>query len=342
MTEPFGFRNPDGSLRLDELLGERYVQHYTKILTSSSTQFSEMQMRMTLGLAEEDAGPSWSWQGAPPGRRIPQGYLARVASHLPATASACTDVALRPDWCWDVCGYYRRLGVHWRATVRELRIAYNTIDPAQQDDEAFYALTQLLNQQLRQAYDLTELGGVFLPDRSVQADLHRAAAREAAARNAAMHAAGVDYMPSGTQRDVLKEWGLEAEASPEAAAERFLEHAKQRGETRFRPGSGSDALGGSATAWERSWGWWTLTDPACGAEPDAAPEVMEKWQRKVAAALRRSRRGRVPFGVGAWNGNDPITLRLAKEPCIFFLSGAKATRRLAEYAVREAIALGHV
>lgn len=102
----------------------------------------------------------------------------------PASCSTCTALVLDPVVCWDVNGYYRSLGVHWRASRRELMRAYQAIH-GERSVYLTYVLKQLLNAQVRHEYDRCRLGQQFLDDIYVQDALKRTAAREASRRTAA-------------------------------------------------------------------------------------------------------------------------------------------------------------
>ena len=314
MTRPYQYRDADGNLVLDEILGLEHVRHYTRILTSASPEFAEQQRRM-----DEAGARSWRDPVPVPWRaeRLEDG-LVRMKSYLPAVASSCTDLERLPSFCWDVCGYYRRLGAHWRATVRELRVAYNTVDPEQTDERVMYALTQLLDPEVRRLYDLMPLGGVFLLDKDVNAAIKRAAAREAARRSR-------DGEDGGSRADVMGEWGFD-EVSPEEGQERAV--------------AASRAPAPRQRSWGSSWGHYALVRPGTDwAEmPDA--EEMGEWQAMIAGAL--ARRGiRIGFAVGAHDGESPLVLRDSNEACIF-ITGKGISPEKAEEAVRMGISLAHI
>lgn len=95
--------------------------------------------------------------------------------------STCTD--LEPyTWpiCWDVNGYYRDLGVHWKATKRELFLAYRDGD-GPNNARLTYVFKQLLNADVRARYDRAPLGSQFV-DKYVMEALTRAIKQEMARR----------------------------------------------------------------------------------------------------------------------------------------------------------------
>lgn len=324
MGDPYQFRNPDGTLRLDELLGERAVRHYTAILGSSSSEFAAMQL--TMG----DMAPEAGHHAQPAWREDAGGWTLIREGAFQVTASSCQDVA---TWtCWDVCGYYGRLGIRWhagvwRTTSQELRVAYLEVNTADKSEPIRYALMQLRDQVIRRAYDMMPFGGLFLGDRTVREMIERAAAREAARQAGAAHAAGEE--PPGQER-VLRDWGFQKEGvSAEEARERL---------SQFRQGEADDELGSSIGRWERSWGWYRL---CLTGEPSWAGDAasrLEQWQAMVAGAL--GRRGiRMEFAVGAWPGSKPRTWRNGNESCIIFLMGnGRPTPEMADEAVRGYVA----
>lgn len=78
---------------------------------------------------------------------------------------------------WDVNGYYRQLGVSSYATREELRKAYRR-KKGWRSPRLTYILKQLLDLDIRAAYDSTPLGDVFW-DRYVEDDVRRQAHKEA-------------------------------------------------------------------------------------------------------------------------------------------------------------------
>jgi hypothetical protein len=313
MTRPFEFRDEDGNLILDQVLGAEHVRHYTRILESASPEFAEHQRRMLqLPPLRPDEPAPWRAE------RVEDG-LVRLRSHLPAVASSCRDLERLPSWCWDVCGYYRRLGVHWRATVKELRVAYNTLDPRQEDERLMYALTQLLDPQIRRLYDLMPLGGVFLLDKDVNEMIKKAAAREAARRTGAGQG-------RGRLDDVIGDWGFD-EVSPEEAQERAEAAAR--------------ALPPRPPSWGASWGYYALTRPGMDWSDMPDERDMGDWQAMIVGALARRGIG-IRFAVGGHDEPESqLVLRDSKGTCIF-ITGKGISPDKADEAVRMGISLGHI
>jgi hypothetical protein len=310
MTRAFEFRDADGNLVLDAILGPDDVRHYTRILESASPEFAERRRMRALPAADRDGPAPWRAE------RLDDG-LVRMRGYLPAVASSCTDLEPRPSFCWDVCGYYRRLGVHWKATLRELRVAYNTVDPRQTDARVMYAFNQLRDPEVRRLYDLMPLGGVFLLDRDVNDAIKRAAARESARR--------AGHGEEGGRADVLREWGMD-EVSPEESQERAVAASLPPA---LRPRS-----------WGSSWGWYALVRPGTDWARMPESEEMGEWQAMIAAAL--ARRGiKIMFAVGAHDGEFPVVLRDSNQACIF-ITGKGISPEKAEEAVRMGISLAHI
>lgn len=342
MTDPYRYRDANGNLLLDELLGPEHVRHYTRILSSSSADFREQQLAMERSLLEETAPPDAPgqepWQPQPRGMMTPDGWLIAPEGSSQREASACTALAMMPQISWDVCGYYRRLGLPWpyvQVTVKQIRLAYLSADPRQEDGEMFYAMSQLVDPFIRRAYDLMPPGGLFMGDRGVRARIDQAAAREASRRNAAAAAAGEDYDEQEQTAGVLKEWGFErVDAGSDEARERLA--------SPFRRGRAGDELGSSLSLWETDWGWFRMSDPyddPWDEHPDwalllrSAPEVLETWQASVAAALD-SCGLRIRFSVGIWPGNGVKVWRDGNKSCIFFIGRGQHTQSMANEAAR--------
>lgn len=312
---PFEFRDENGNLILDQILGQEGVLHYTRILASASPEFAEQQRRMgELPAAWESTAPAAPWRA----ERVENG-LVRMKTYLPAVASSCRDLERLPAWCWDVCGYYRRLGAHWRATLKELREAYNTVDPRQADERVMYAFTQLRDPKVRRLYDLMPLGGVFLLDKDVNAAIKRAAAREAARRLR-------DGEDGGARADVMSDWGFD-EVTPEEGRERAVA-ASLPPSLRQR-------------SWGSSWGHYALVRPDTDWDEMPGAEEMGEWQAMIAGALARLGI-KTRFAVGGTDEAESLlVLRDSNQACIF-ITGKGISPKKADEAVRMGISLGHI
>jgi hypothetical protein len=328
MPEPYRYRNPDGTLRLDELLGEKHVRHYTRILGSSSEEFAAMQLTMAVQAPDQETGyGACAWREPPRGTPVADGWLLTAEGTGPDAASSCQELQPFPVTCWDVCGYYRRLGVPWRATPRQIRLAYLEKDPLSKDERLFYAMSQLVDPEVRRAYDAVPLGGVFMLDRYVLQGIERAAALEASRRNAEAWWRGEDYDEHDRHKDVVAEWGFE-KVSPQEA------HDRATGKSgAFRHGTASDELGSSRSQWERQWSYYRLTSPDEEA-PLPPVSALEHWQAVIAGTL--SALGvRLRFSVGIWPGHGQKTLRVGNKSCIFFIGRGVTAQEMANEAARQ-------
>jgi hypothetical protein len=246
-----------------------------------------------------------------------------------------------PEIVWDVCGYYRALMFHWtefrQATARDIRLHYLAVDPRQEDSDTFYAATQLLDPEVRWAYDRQPLGGLFLGDRNVRSMLEAMAAREAARRNAEAYERDPEgyseHLGEGVtkQQDVLTEWGFDKSGVSAAEARERLRAQYEAGP---EPPAGG-ALGASLSRWDRHWSYYVLVDPGDGALAAWSPaeNVLEAWQALLCAVL--SVHGITEqFAVGLWPGPGTKVWRDSNECCIFFVgNGEQPTHQMANEAV---------
>ncbi len=133
---------------------------------------------------------------------------------LHSVFSTCTSLTRSPEWCADVLGYYRTLGVHWRATKKEIREAFLALGPMPTAYQ-MHVLQQLLNPAIRRAYDLTPLGQLFFQDEYVQRYLKAKAAEEAKQRTMA----GVPT----TAKDVIREQFNFTEEKPDDTPDQVVD-----------------------------------------------------------------------------------------------------------------------
>jgi len=301
VTRPFAYRDPDGDIDLDRALGPHLV-HYVGVMVSGAADIRPEAYR-------------------PEAAVLLEGTLVRFAHGRPAQASSCGTVAVQPPFSWDVCAYYLILGVHWRATKGEIRRAYVARcarpDGQVQDERLTYVVAQLSDPEVRRAYDMTPLGGVFLRDREVAAAIRRRAAAEAGRRMSE----GEDI----TADEVMNEMGFQA-APPEPEGEEAGEPAERPAQAR-------------TSRWALQWGHYAVAGPQGIQRPDAA--VLEAWQGMVAAALRE-RGVTAGFAVAQGYGESPMVLRDINEGCIVFVTGERASPQKAQEAVEMGISLGIV
>jgi hypothetical protein len=199
----------------------------------------------------------------------------------PMVASSC--VALVPIYppqvCHDVNGYYRSLSVHFRASKRELREAYQACD-GPGDQYLTFVLKQLLDPVVRREYDLMPLGSVYMNDPFVQDAIKIAAYREAARRRKDGHDSSAEA--------VLSEWGFnlledELETVEEIREVPVLDEELSEDE---------DIL----YSWAYSYYLWR----SAPCEDDR----LKEWQQLIVSAL--ARRGLIArFTVGFMGGDFP-------------------------------------
>jgi len=302
VTRPFAYRDPDGDIDLDRALGQHLV-HYVGVMVSGAADIRPEAFR------PESAAPL-------------AGTLVRFAHGRPAQASSCGTVAVQPGFSWDVCAYYLILGVSWRATRGEIRRAYVAACARPggqvQEERLTYIVAQLSDPATRRAYDMTELGGVFLRDREVTTAIRRKAAAEAGRRMSE----GEDI----TADEVMNEMGFQA-APPGQGRE-------EAGESPERP------VQARTSRWAMQWGHYAVAGPQGIQRPDTA--VLEAWQGMVAAALR-DRGVTAGFAVAQGCGESPMVLRDINEGCIVFVTGEEgASPQKAQEAVEMGISLGIV
>jgi hypothetical protein len=117
----------------------------------------------------------------------------------PLKWSTCTALVPVVRVCHDVNGYYRDLGVEWTATRRELGQAYMDLG-GPESIRLTYVIKQLLNPRVREAYDRTAAGEVFLDDYTDPEKKLKRQAREESARR-------LMRGESSSAQEVLDEWG---------------------------------------------------------------------------------------------------------------------------------------
>jgi hypothetical protein len=244
---------------------------------------------------------------------VPQQYQSEAEGQVltlwgtgPDQASSCTEVAWRPEACWDVCGYYAALGVHWKASRHELMRAYHQLG-GQDDERLTYILGQLINRQLRAEYDTTWPWELFLADRDMMAVFQKIA-QAIARRRSGLHGGEV------TASDVMREYGVNTrrygEERPEDPAERDTPATIQK-----------------SLDWLEHWSWYTLGMN----EPPEDASKLQEWQRMLVAAF--AAKGQiVRFAVGFHPGRSWTTLRLSGGGCIFLIGTEQPTPEEAQKA----------
>lgn len=158
---------------------------------------------------------------APSIPQTPISKTTRVVHNGALLASSCTALDIPNRIVWDVNGWYAMLGADTHADRKALREAY-IANQCWRSDYATYVFQQLLDPEVRAAYDAMPLGRQFMADKFVQAAIHQAAHTEAAKR---ARATGV-----GVTRDayaqVLDEMGylMPDEDEPDPDAPELVRH----------------------------------------------------------------------------------------------------------------------
>lgn len=224
-----------------------------------------------------------------------------------------TSMALVPveRVCHDVNGYYRELGVDWRASRKELREAYMALD-GQSSARLTYVFKQLLDPLIREAYDKSPKGEVFLDDYT-EDDLKRRAHEEAAKRSNLGQTVSAD--------EVLDDWGYMA-LDPEEGVDSVRAVRKDLPQ---RKAAGRD--------WKYSYYAWRTED-------FVQNEVrLQEWQELLSkAAAQVGSSAEVAIGVTSmvrlsdqWFIIEPVD----DKPVVFFFTDVEPTTEIAEQALTE-------
>jgi hypothetical protein len=302
-------------LRWEDILTPREREHYERFLGAG----------IPVTFIHPDREQPWKWSATTITPERPAAALREIEQRKtrdgilvrngfgPDTCSSSQELALAVEWSWDVCGYYRRLGLHWSATRKQIRDALMrlraTVGAGRAD--LIYAATQLLDEETRREYDRTPLGTWFLKDKDTEEAIKRAA--QAAA--SAMAARG---FPETTPDDVLGSWGLRA--TPRGGSE---------GEGRPGPGPRSAvAPPAGQTRWTVRWSWYADLDS--GAR--GYPEDLERWQLLLIRAFAaRGMKVRFAIGIGV---AETFEIRPAPDPRILvvLLGRGEPTQEMADEA----------
>lgn len=141
---------------------------------------------------------------APPRTDLPQ-----LVGDGPPECSSSTELSVLPYIVWDVNNYYAELGVPFWANRRQLREAYQAKD-GPNDARLTYILKQLVNAEIRRAYDMMPFGSVFM-DRYVADALKKQMLHHKAERMQNLRDLGVDMdavNEESIERDIYHEMGV--------------------------------------------------------------------------------------------------------------------------------------
>lgn len=263
--------------------------------------------------ASSTTNSSWSMV---PRRPVEQEQDALLVGSGPPEASSSTELSVLPVNIWDVNGYYRELGVLTAATRKQLRLAYVAKD-GPNDERLTYVFKQLLDPEIRFAYDCTPLGELFM-DKYVEAMLRQRIINAKSQRMQDLADAGVDLDlvdQDAIERDVAEEMGFveEADDTPDETVD-------------AEPLDDQD----EPVPFLFSYYLWRTR-----VVPERAQQVLSEWQALLASEL--SREGiRIRFAVGLL---DRVPHRFAEAKVgyrtVFFLNvHEEPTREMAQALVR--------
>jgi hypothetical protein len=219
--------------------------------------------------------------------------------------SASTELAVPIVFVWDVNGYYAALGVDPKASRKELREAYQALD-GQASAYLTYVFKQLLDPEVRAAYDRSPLGCPYM-DEYQENDLKRRAAQEAGRRSG--------KGKTTTPKTVLGEWGYTLDDSEER-----VDTVSSDREDRSRK---AEPLRYSYYGWRTS-----------SFLPDT--EQLQEWQRLLTAAAALLRVApQISFGVTGSSDQPYILQEVRGQQVIFFPEGEEPTEEVALAAINQ-------
>jgi hypothetical protein len=293
---------------LDELLGPEHVQHYLRFITPTRDNILGSQLPppryADYWEPEEplDSRPRW----VPAATSADDGIERR--GYGAEYCSSSFELAVPRPFVWDVCGYYRTLGVSADATRLQLR--EGAIRNGGADSlKVNYALKQLLNPVIRRLYDAALPTEPFIHDRETMENLKRAALRQAARES---WESGEEV----TLDDVLARQGYRQTNGDEPAGGRTEVPGWADQDDADKPSE--YALGGTISPWLLKWSWYAW-EPPMGFRGYWDPAPLARWQdmlRREFSALGVS----MSFAVGLFEGDGWKLFRLSGGLCIVFLA----------------------
>lgn len=227
----------------------------------------------------------------------------------PLSWSTSTALVVPERVCWDVNGYYQELGVHWRATRRELMKAYQAKD-GQRSPRLTYVFKQLLNTETREAYDRMPRGEVFL-DAYTDAELKQKAHREASRR--------AEKGSPISAEEVLDEWGYAI--LPDDGVDSVSPIRKDH----LRPGG---------TPWEYSFYAWKTSSYL----PDE--DTLRRWQELLStAATRYGVHPEMTIGMTALSDQPFMLENVNGTPVVFFSESTTPELSVADTVIERSLPL---
>lgn len=194
------------------------------------------------------------------------------------TCSTSMELECWPSVVWDVNGYYRELGVGWAATRKQMLRSY-LMRGGQDDERLTYILSQLLDPEVRRAYDACPLGESFF-DEYVAAEIRKQALR-------------VARRLSVSADKALSILGYEIrDDDPESDSD--VDIPQEDGEN----GVTSEASSEAPEVWPYTYYLWRMRKREMRL---ATVEVMRRWQEAIIAECG-ARGVSINFGVGIMGG----------------------------------------
>lgn len=218
----------------------------------------------------------------------------------PAEWSTCMALVPFELTVHDVNGYYRELGVHHKATRRELMDAYVARD-GQSSPRLTYVFKQLLNPKTRDAYDRMPQGETFLDEYTVD-ELRRRASAESSRLARQGEIKNVEQ--------VLDSWGYEV-------LEDDLDNVKALGKDSTQSKQ-RDPWGYSYYGYRTAQGW--VND-----------ELPRAWQEHLSrAAARKGVSPRIAIGLVGLSDHPFMMMEVGGKPVVFFPEGEEPSDSIAD------------
>lgn len=124
------------------------------------------------------------WEGNPDNIYTKVDPAPRAINSGPIQFSTNVGLEKWPTVVWDVNHYYAELEIHWSASNKEIREAYQRLD-GQSSSRLTYIVKQLLDPEIRRGYDATQFGSVFF-DRYIAEYVKAEMMRDSVAENGRM------------------------------------------------------------------------------------------------------------------------------------------------------------
>lgn len=208
------------------------------------------------------------------------------------TLSTCGTLAVWRPIVWDVNGYYLELGVPTDATRLQIRRAYQDLG-GHGSPRLTYIVKQLLDPEIRAAYDATPLGRLFF-DRYVEEYVRRKIAEDTAGL-------------AGTDPDLLSTEQIDLSHLRNRPAPTIGGSSAQVVDDYLEPGYGA------LNHWPRGWLSWRWKTPG-------STSRLAEWLHLLLGALPNfGDRKDTRFALGLYRGSDEYRIEvLERTPVIWF------------------------